>query len=149
MQLAVARHGRRYSTRRWQAEVRAEGHPVGRWRVRRVLAAHGLRALRIRHSSPARTVRTTDSDPAVRAASNRLLGQPAPTAPNRVWVGDITYLPRQGGGWLYLAVWLDRCSRNVVGWDVRASMPKGLVSGALRRALAVRQPPAGLVVHSD
>lgn len=93
--------------------------------------------------------RTTDSDPAVRAAPNRLLGQPAPTAPNRVWVGDITYLPRQGGGWLYLAVWLDRCSRKIVGWDVRDTMPEDLVSEALRRALVVRRPPAGLVVHSD
>ncbi|GAA4035894.1 hypothetical protein GCM10022409_20880 [Hymenobacter glaciei] len=44
--------------------------------------------------------RTTDSDPAEPAAPNRLLGQPAPIAPNRVRVGDITHLPRQGGGWL-------------------------------------------------
>jgi putative transposase len=64
-------------------------------------------------------------------------------------VGDITYLPRQGGGWLYLAVWLDRCSRKVVSWDVRETMPEDLVSEALRRALAVRQPPAELIVHSD
>jgi putative transposase len=55
------------------------------------------------------------------------------------------YLPRQVGGWLYLAVWLDHCSRKVVGWDVR----EDLVSEALRRALVVRRPPAGLVVHSD
>ena len=65
-----------------------------------------------------------------------------------MWVGDITYLPRQGGGWLYLAVWLDRCSRKIVGWDVRETMPEDLVSEALRRALVVRRPPAGLVVHS-
>ena len=80
--------------------------------------------------------------------------QPAPTAPNQVWVGrtrqgDITYLPKQGGDWLYLATWLDRYSRKVVGWDVRESMPEDLVSEALRRALSVRQPAAGLVVHSD
>lgn len=142
---AFARHSQRYGTRRLRAEVQAEGHRVGRGRIRRVLAQHGLRAQQPRAFVP----RTTDSDPAVRAAPNRLLGQPAPTAPNRVWVGDITYLPRQGGGWLYLAVWLDRCSRKVVGWDVREAMPEDLVSEALRRALAVRRPPAGLIVHSD
>ena len=96
--------------------------------------------------------RTTDSDPSVRAAPNRLLDQLAPTAPNQVWVGrtrqgDITYLPKQGGGWLYLAG--PRYSRKVVGWDVCESMPEDLVSEALRRALAVRQPAAGLLVHSD
>ena len=63
--------------------------------------------------------------------------------------GDITCLPRQGGGWLYLAVWLDHCSRKVIGWDVRETMPENLVSEALRRALAVRRPPADLIVHSD
>ncbi|MBC6607578.1 IS3 family transposase [Hymenobacter sp. BT188] len=64
-------------------------------------------------------------------------------------MGDITYLPRQGGGWLYLAVRLDRCSRKVVGWDVRDTMPEALVSEALRWALVVCCPPAGLIVHSD
>ncbi|GAA3953691.1 hypothetical protein GCM10022406_39250 [Hymenobacter algoricola] len=140
-----AYHSQRHGTRRLRAEVQAQGHAVGRWRIRRVLKAHGLRAQQPRSFVP----RTTDSDPAMRAVPNRLLGQPAPTAPNRVWVGDITYLPRQGGGWLYLAVWLDRCSRKIVGWDVRDTMPEDLVSEALRRALAVRRPPAGLLVHSD
>ncbi|QKG58235.1 IS3 family transposase [Hymenobacter sp. BRD128] len=142
---AFMHHSQRYGTRRLRAEVQAQGHAVGRWRIRRVLKAHGLRAQQLRSFVP----RTTDSDPAVRAAPNRLLGQPAPTTLNRVWVGDITYLPRQGGGWLYLAVWLDRCSCKIVGWDVRDTMPEDLVSEALRRALVVRRPPAGLVVHSD
>ena len=93
---AFAYHSQRYGTRRLRAEVQAQGHAVGRWRIRRVLHAYGLRAQQPCSFVP----RTTDSDPAVRAAPNRLLGQSAPTAPNRVWVGDITYLPRQGGGWL-------------------------------------------------
>jgi len=68
-------------------------------------------------------------------------------------VGDIPYLPKQGGGWLYLATWLDRYSRKVVGFGVagatpkpttlRESMPEALVSEALRRALLVRRPPPG------
>ena len=142
---AFAHHSQCYGTRRLRAEMQAQGHAVGRWRIRRVLKAHGLRAQHPRSFVP----RTAGSESAVRAAPNRLLGQPAPTVPNRVWVGDITYLPRQGGGWLYLAVWLDRCSRKVVGWDVRDPMPEDLVSEALRRALVVRRPPAGLVIHSD
>lgn len=93
---AFAYHSQRYGTRRLRVEVQAQDHAVGRWRIRRVLHAHGLRAQQPRSFVP----RTTDSDPTVRVAPNRLLGQPAPTAPNRVWVGDITYLPRQGGGWL-------------------------------------------------
>ena len=138
-------HSARYGTRRLRAELHAQGYRVGRWRIRRALAAAGLRAQQPRAFVP----RTTDADPSVRAAPNLLLGQPAPTAPNQVWVGDISYLPKQGGGWLYLATWLDRYSRKVVGWDVRESMPEDLVSEALRRALSVRQPAAGRVVHSD
>ena len=87
---AFVHHSQRYGTRRLRAEVQAQGHAVGRWRFRRVLKAYGLRAQQPRSFVP----RTTDSTPAVRAAPNRLLGQPAPTAPNRVWVGDIIYLTR-------------------------------------------------------
>ena len=76
-------HSARYGTRRLRAELHAQGHRVGRWRIRRTLAAAGLRAQQPRSFVP----RTTDSDPNVRAAPNRLLGQPAPTAPNQVWVG--------------------------------------------------------------
>ena len=64
---AFAYHSQRYGTRRLRAEVQAQGHAVGRWRIRRVLKAHGLRAQQPRSFVP----RTTDSDP---AAPNRLLG---------------------------------------------------------------------------
>ena len=67
---AFAYHSQRYGIRRLRAEVQADGHAVGRWRIRRVLYAHGLRAQQPRLFVP----RTTDSDPAVRAAPNRLLG---------------------------------------------------------------------------
>ena len=64
-------------------------------------------------------------------------------------MGDVIYLPRQGSGWLYPAVWLDCCSRKIVGWNLRDIMPEDLINEALRRTLTVHRPPAGLVIHSD
>jgi putative transposase len=84
---AFSRPSQLYGTRRLRAEVQAEGHAVGR--IRRVLKVHGLLAQQPRSF----VQRTTSSDPAVRAAPNRSLGQSALTAPNRIWVGDITYMP--------------------------------------------------------
>jgi putative transposase len=79
-------HSVRYGTRRLRAELHAQGNRVSRWRIWRALAAAGLWAQPPRSFVP----RTTDSDPNVRAAPNRLFSQSAPTAPNQVWVGDIT-----------------------------------------------------------
>ena len=64
-------------------------------------------------------------------------------------MGDVIYLPRQGSGWLYPAVWLDCCSRKIVGWNLRDIMPEDLINEALRRTLTVHRSPAGLVIHSD
>jgi transposase InsO family protein len=144
-QAAFTRHARRYGTRRLRAELRAEGHAVGRYALRSWLHPHGLRALSTRPLRP----RTTVADPAAVVAENRLLGQPTPTAPNQVWVGDITYLPLVGGRWCYLATWRDACSRRVVGWHLAAQMPTELVLLVLEQALTLRQPAPGLIIHAD
>ena len=142
---AFLRHARRYGTRRLRAELRAEGHAVGRYALRSWLRRRGLRALSTRPQRP----RTTVADPAAVVAENLLLGQPAPTAPNQVWVGDITYLPLVGGRWCYLATWRDTCSRRVVGWQLDQHMPTELVLTALEQALTLRQPAPGLIIHAD
>jgi putative transposase len=128
-----------------RAELRAEGHAVGRYALRSWLCRRGLRALRTR---PQRS-RTTVADPAAVVAENLLLDQPAPTAPNQVWVGDITYLPLTSGRWCYLAMWRDTCSRRVVGWHLDAHMPTELVLIALKQALTLRQPAPGLIIQAD
>ena len=125
--------------------MRAEGHLVGHYALRSWLHRQGLRALSTRPQRP----RTTVADPAAVVAENRLLDQPAPTAPDRVWVGDITYLPLLGGRWCYLATWRDACSRRVVGWHLAAQMPTERVLTALEQALTPRQPAPGLIVHAD
>ena len=92
--------------------------------------------------------RTTVVDPAAVVAENLLLGQPAPTAPNQVWVGDITYLPLAGGHWYYLATWRDLLATRV-GWQLDQHMPTELVLNALEQALTLRQPAPGLIIHAD
>ncbi|MBG8555044.1 IS3 family transposase [Hymenobacter guriensis] len=144
-QQTFTRHAGRYGTRRLRAELRAQGHAIGRYALRSWLHRQGLRALSTRPQRP----RTTVADPAAIVAENRLLGQPAPTAPDQVWVGDITYLPLGGGRWCYLATWRDACSRRVVGWHLAAQMPTELVLLALEQALTLRQPAPGLIVHAD
>jgi putative transposase len=142
---AFSRHAQRYGTRRLRAELQAEGHAVGRYALRTWLHRRGLRALSTRPQRP----RTTVADPEAVVAENLLLNQPAPTAPNQVWVGDITYLPLVGGRWCYLATWRDTCSRRVVGWHLDQQMPTELVLIALAQALTLRQPAPGLIIHAD
>lgn len=71
-----------------------------------------------------------------------------PTAPNQVWAGDVTYL-KTGEGWMYLAIVMDLYSRRIVGWHIDKRMTTELVSKALIKAYNLRQPPKGLVFHSD
>ena len=71
-----------------------------------------------------------------------------PTQPNQAWVADITYI-RTRCGWLYLAVVLDLFARKVMGWAMAPDIQATLVCKALQLAIAQRQPPVGLIVHSD
>jgi putative transposase len=133
----------RYGSPRVHAELRARGQRVGRKRVARLMRAQGLAARRRR-----RFVRTTDSRHADPIAPNVVARDFTATAPNRVWVTDITYIAT-GEGWLYLAAILDLFSRRVVGWALDASLATPLALAALDQALRRRDPPRGLVHHSD
>ena len=144
-QAAFTRHAGRYGTRRLRAELRAEGHRVGRYGLRSWLRASGLRALSTRPQRP----RTTQAALTAGVVENLLLNQPLPTRLNQVWVGDITYLPLVGGRWCYLATWRDACSRRVVGWHLDTHLPTELVLSALEQALTLRRPAPGLILHAD
>jgi len=138
-------HKRCYGTRRLRVELRRQGYRVGRQRLRTAMRRRGLRALQPKAFTP----RTTDSTHGLRCAPNRLLDQPKPTQANRVWVSDITYLPLANGDWAYLCAFQDMASKQVVGWQVGATMPEELVTSALQRAFWAQPPTPGLLVHSD
>ena len=133
----------RYGSPRIHAELHASGEKVGRKRVARLMKEAGL-AGRTRR----RFRKTTDSNHSFPIAPNVLERDFTTTAPNQVWVTDITYLWTQEG-WLYLAVMLDLFSRRVVSWATSATVDRHLALAALRAALRDRHPQAGLVHHSD
>jgi transposase InsO family protein len=133
----------RYGSPRVQRELRDRGQRVGRMRVARVMRAHGLRA-----RQPRRFRTTTDSQHALPVAPNVLVRRFTATAPNTAWVSDLTYL-WTGEGWLYLVVILDLFSRRVIGWAVDDRMTRQLALDALAMALTHRDPPRGLLFHSD
>jgi len=81
-------------------------------------------------------------------AENKLNQEFSASRSDEKWVTDITYIWTREG-WLYLAIVLDLFSRKVVGWSMQKTMGKELVINALSMALKARQPPQGLLHHSD
>ena len=141
-----AAHGKTrhsYGTRRLQPELAAMGFVAGRDRIARLRREMGLRCRQKR-----RFKATTDSAHTLPVADN-VLGQVfAPTRPNEVWTGDITYLPTDEG-WLYLAALKDVFTCEIVGYAMGERMTTDLVSRALFRAVGQHRPPSGLIHHTD
>ncbi|MBD0299552.1 MAG: IS3 family transposase [Nitrososphaera sp.] len=138
-------HRRRYGVRRLVAELKAEGRQIGKHRVQGVLRHNGLKAIQPRSFVP----RTTQSRHPYPISPNLLLEYGTVTKPNEVWVGDITFIPLTGGGFLYLAVWMDLYSRRIVGWHLEVHMQEALVVEALKTAFKTRAIGKGMIVHSD
>ncbi|SIT50855.1 transposase [Paraburkholderia piptadeniae] len=128
--------------RMWK-ELLARGVRVGKERVRKLMAQHGIRA---RHKR--KYIATTNSNHGLPVAPNLLERNFTATAPNQVWTSDITYVAT-AEGWLYLAVIIDLFSRQVVGWSMQPHMKAELVTDALRMAWFRRHPEADVIVHSD
>ena len=124
-------------------KLREEGFQIGRDRTRCLMKALNLMVKQKRKYKA-----TTDSKHQLPVAENVLNRQFNPTGPNQVWGTDITYLWTQEG-WVYLAVVIDLYSRRVVGWAMDRRMKKALVIRALLMAVNLRQPPPGLIHHSD
>jgi putative transposase len=133
-----------YGAPRIHAELRLEHEVrVGRKRVARLMKAAGISGVR-----PRKRWRTTIRIPGITPATDLVERHFRPSAPNVLWVADITYL-RTGEGWLYLAAVQDTYSRQIVGWAMATHMRAQLVVDALKMALARRRPPPGLIHHSD
>jgi transposase InsO family protein len=134
-----------YGRPRIWRELRNQGLRVGKQRVQTLMQKHGIRA-----KGKKRFKVTTDSNHDLPIAPNLLNRQFTVDAPDKVWAGDITYIPTDEG-WLFLAVVIDLFSRQVVGWSMREDMTRDIVIDALRMAWFKRHPgkQTGLIFHSD
>ena len=133
-----------YGSPRMQVALARAGHPHGRRRIARLMRQQGLCG----RAKGRLRVCTTDSHHDLPIAPNRLPELPGPSAPNQIWVGDITYI-RTEEGWLYLAGILDLYSRRLVGWAMSEHIDTELILDAWGMARIQRQPAADLVFHSD
>jgi len=133
-----------YGSPRVHAELRLEDDVrVGRKRVERLMRLAGLSGQIKR-----RRGRTTIRVQGVRTAPDLVERDFNPTAVNRLWCADITYI-RTWEGWLYLASVMDCYSRRIVGWAMAEHLHADLVVDALEMAVARRHPARGVIHHSD
>lgn len=142
-------HGANYCAygyrRMWIALQRA-GEEVGRGRVARLMREAGIQGAKRR----GRPWRTTTPDPAAVRRPDLVQRDFSAAGPDRLWVGDFTYL-RSWEGASFFSFVIDAFSRKVVGWQLASHMRTDLVLDALRMALGQREPGADfqLVAHTD
>jgi putative transposase len=137
-----------YGARKVWLQLNREGIPVARCTVERLMSELGLVGAR-----RGRQVRTTVSDAAAARPADLVERNFNPTAPNRTWVADFTYVPTWSG-MVYVAFVLDAYSRRILGWRAAPSMKTALVLDALEQAVWARRREgfaelSGLIHHTD
>lgn len=137
------RSQRVYGSPRVLLDLRETGETTSRKRIARIMQGNGLVAVQRR-----RFRATTMSGHSYPVQTNLLERDFTAAAPNRVWLGDITYIATEEG-WLYLAALLDLYSRKIVGWQTGERIDGALTLRALESALQRRCPSPGLIHHTD
>jgi len=134
-----------YGSPRIKLELDSKGVAAGKHRIARLMKEAGIQARK-----PKKFRVTTQSSHKLERAPNLVERRFSDfgSAPNRLWVTDLTYVWTQQG-WLYLCVFLDAYSRKVVGFSIDDSMETRMVNEGLKMALRGRPLKDGLIIHSD
>jgi transposase InsO family protein len=136
-------HGRRVGVRRVRDELRRAGVACSHKRTHRLMRTAGLRGV---HPRPYKRTTLPDRfDPRLADLVGRDF---APAASNLTWVGDVTYI-KTWNEWAYVATVIDCFSRRVVGFAIADHMRTDLIIDALGMAIVHRDPPPGVIFHSD
>jgi len=142
IEYAYQASGHAYGSPRIYKQIKSET-ACSENRIARLMREHEIVAIQQKRYK--QTTRANSAHPVV---PNHLNRDFTATAPDQKWTVDITYISTQKG-WLYLAVVLDLFSRRIVGWAMSGRMTTQLVVDALQMAVQQRQPPKGLLHHSD
>jgi len=121
--------------------LRHAGFKVGRARATTVMRTLGLSARKKRYKHYSRNTKPAPAENVVNQDFD-------PFYPNEVWAGDITFIPTREG-WLYLAIVVDLFSRRIVGWATSSTPDTRLALAASELAFAMRNPPPGIIFHTD
>ena len=142
IQEIVLAHHRRHGYRRVTKDLHNRGMIINHKRVLPIMREDNLLAIRNR-----KFILTTDAQHDCQVYLN-LAARMTLTGVNQLWVADITYI-RLRAEFVYLAVVMDRFSRKAVGWALDRTLAARVPVAALQQAIARRQPPPGVVHHSD
>jgi putative transposase len=129
--------------KRLQKDLAAHGITASIHSIRRIRKKHGIRCKQVKKFKA-----TTDSTHTLPVAENLLEQHFEASAPNQVWMSDITYIPTDEG-WLYCAAHKDLFHGEIVGYALGSRMTKQLVTKSLIHAVTAKHPPTGLIHHSD
>lgn len=142
MRVIFERSDRTYGSPRLYRALVGLGYAVSHRRVERLMRQAQWRARVVRVYR-----RTTGTHRWFAQHPNRVRAQMT-TAPDQIWVGDLTYVP-VASQWWYVAAILDRHSRRLLAWRLGRTRDARFTGGMLAAALRRRQPPAGLIFHTD
>lgn len=142
VQAVVLTHHRRYGYRRVTVDLHRRGMIVNHKRVLRIMREDNLLAIRYR-----KFILTTDSQHDYPVYVN-LAARLTVTGIDQLWIADITYI-RLRTEFVFLAVVIDRFSRKTIGWALDRTLAARVAVTALEQAIERRQPPPGVVHHSD
>jgi len=131
-----------YGSPRIHALLRRQGERTSCKRVARLMRERHLKA------RASRIYRRLPGNVACKLGIPNQARERQVSGPNQVWRGDITYL-KASGAWRYLAVVIDEYSRRLIGWRMGRQRTSELTVEALRRAVQLRRPAAGVIFHSD
>jgi len=134
---------RLYGSPKITAVLRSEGFQVSQRTVAKIMKENNWRSRIVKKHKA-----TTNSKHSLPVHENVLNQQFQASAPDQVWMADITYVPTNEG-WLYVASVMDLYTRKIVGWHADDRMTKELVLQALDQAYQRQQPVGQVLHHSD